>query len=301
MIPSEATATTRIVSNASLDVLKAADESTYSSAGDLIHYTIIVTNTGNVTITDIDVTDPLTGLSQTISSLQPGAYRTFNQTYSITQRDVDEGVMLLILLLLTVCTALCMSLITDEEIIAGSQTPQITLTKSANPTTYSAAGNMITYTITVQNTSNVTLTNILVTDPLTGLNQIITSLAPGQRRTLTSNYRITQDDLNRGYVDNTALAEFTFKGTPYSESASTRITANIGPDISITKRALESSYTSVGNILHYNITVRNTGNVTLTDILVTDPLTGLSHTIGTLDPGESADNSNYLYSNSERY
>ena len=40
--------------------------------GDEINYTITVTNTGNVILASIDVTDPLTGLVQTIPTLDPG-------------------------------------------------------------------------------------------------------------------------------------------------------------------------------------------------------------------------------------
>ena len=76
-----------IVVNPLLTITKVATEASYSAAGDIIHYSITVTNSGNVTLTDIVVTDPLTGFNQTIQNLAPGADRSFNTTYSVTQND----------------------------------------------------------------------------------------------------------------------------------------------------------------------------------------------------------------------
>ncbi|MBI3751864.1 MAG: DUF11 domain-containing protein, partial [Chloroflexi bacterium] len=43
------------------------------------------------------------------------------------------------------------------------------------------------------------------------------------------------------------------------------------PSLSITKTATESSYSAVGDVIHYTITATNTGNVTLASVTVTDP------------------------------
>ena len=60
-------------------------------AGDEITYRITVTNTANMTITDITVTDELTGDEWTIASLAPGASKEFTATYTVTQADIEAG------------------------------------------------------------------------------------------------------------------------------------------------------------------------------------------------------------------
>ena len=96
---------------------------------------------------------------------------------------------------------------TDDETVTGTQTPELTVTKTAAPNTYTAAGDIITYTILVENTGNVTpVTAIAVTDPLTGLSQTIASLAPGASQSFTQTYTITQADVDAGSVLNTATA-----------------------------------------------------------------------------------------------
>ena len=58
--------------------------------------TFTVTNTGNVTLTNVTVTDPLITVTGTpIASLAPGASdaATFTGTYTLTQADIDAGTL----------------------------------------------------------------------------------------------------------------------------------------------------------------------------------------------------------------
>jgi gliding motility-associated-like protein/uncharacterized repeat protein (TIGR01451 family) len=268
-----------------LTLSKTAAESGYSRVGEIIHYTIIVTNTGNVTLTNINVTDPLTGYNQLISTLVPGASQTILTNYTIDQDDINAG-SVLNRAIATYTYASREYSVDDDVTVYGSQGPDLTISKSASPTTYSSVDQSISYRVVVTNTGNVTLTSVVVSDPLTGLYQTIPILTPGESRIFNNTYDITQDDLNRGYVNNTATANYTFANTPYVENASARINANLSPAIDITKSVQESNYSTVGTTLHYTLVVRNTGNVTLTSVDVTDPLTQINQTIPSLDPGE---------------
>ena len=62
--------------------------------GDVVNYTFAVTNTGNVTLTNVTLVDPkITEVGGPIVSLAPGATdtTTFTGSYTITQADVDAG------------------------------------------------------------------------------------------------------------------------------------------------------------------------------------------------------------------
>jgi len=59
--------------------------------GDEITYQITATNDGNLTITDITVTDALTGDEWTVASLAPGASSVFTASYTVTEADVTAG------------------------------------------------------------------------------------------------------------------------------------------------------------------------------------------------------------------
>ena len=78
----------------SIDITKTADKTEYTTVGEVITYTIVVTNTGNCVLTDVSVKDPLTGLDTVIPSLAIGASQTFTETYAVTQADITAGEVL---------------------------------------------------------------------------------------------------------------------------------------------------------------------------------------------------------------
>ena len=63
-------------------------------AGTPVTYSYKVTNTGNVTLNPVTVTDPMAGLSAIScpsTTLAPRASETCTATYTTTQADVDAG------------------------------------------------------------------------------------------------------------------------------------------------------------------------------------------------------------------
>ncbi|MBC5848920.1 gliding motility-associated C-terminal domain-containing protein, partial [Flavobacterium kayseriense] len=277
-------------------------------------YTFAVTNTGNTTLTNVIVTDPMTGLTITgnpIATLAVGASNsTIKGTYTITQSDIDAGKV--------VNTALATAKdpkgnsVTD---ISGTtvtndtptdtpltQTPRIALVKTAAVGGTGKLGDVITYTFAVTNTGNTTLTNVIVTDPMTGLtitgNPIATLAVGASNSTIKGTYTITQSDIDTGKVVNTALATAKdpkgnsvtdISGTTTTNDTPTETPLAQRPSLEIVKNSTSENYTNVGDILNYTIKVTNTGNVTLFAVLVTDPLTGLSILVPTLEPGKSID------------
>ncbi len=269
-----------------LGISKTSLETGFAQPGDQVHYTIIVTNTGSVTLTNITVSDPLTGLNRNIASLAPGVSSTINTTYTVTAADINAGRV--------VNTATATYTYagnnyheTASHTVSVNAGPGISVSKRTGASGFSYVGEVITYTIVVTNTGNVTLTNISVTDPLTGMNQNVASLAAGSSTTLTTRYTVNQNDLNRGSIANTVRASCVFGGNTYSDTDNVTVSGNAGPDLSIYKTARETSFTAAGQVLNYTIVVTNTGNVTLSNISVTDPTTGLNQTIASLDPGAS--------------
>ncbi|WP_202912800.1 DUF7507 domain-containing protein, partial [Christiangramia aestuarii] len=65
----------------------------YAEAGETISYTFSLTNTGNVTLNNITVTDPMVSVNGGPINLAPGASdnTSFTATYTLTQADVDSG------------------------------------------------------------------------------------------------------------------------------------------------------------------------------------------------------------------
>jgi len=210
--------------------------------GDVIVYTITVTNSGNVTLTDIDVTDANASITSgtPIAQLDPGQTVTLQATHTITQADVDAGMVSNSATATTTFEGVGVSDISDDTDIASPggpddptithlmQLPELTVTKDdqlAFTPQDLQVGDVITYVITVQNTGNVTLQNIVVTDAnatITG-NSLITTLAPGDFVTINAEHVVTQADIDNGQIINSALASVQYNGTDISDFSSTRL------------------------------------------------------------------------------
>ncbi len=189
----------------------------FAQVGEKVNYAFSVTNTGNVTVTNIVVTDPKVSVNGIkIPTLAPGQTiaDVFTATYTLTQADIDAGQV----------TNTALAVGTDPKgnevrdtsgTTIDNDTPTVvdialhtglTVVKTANTDSYSNVGDIINYTIQVLNSGNVTLYKITVTDPLTGLNTLIDELTPGTSKEFIQNYTVTQIDLDRGSVTNVAAA-----------------------------------------------------------------------------------------------
>lgn len=86
------------------------------------------------------------------------------------------------------------------------------LTKTANPTTYSAVGEVIVYSYTITNTGTVPICGpIQIVDDKLGKLEYTTSIRPGASKTFTRTYTITARDLKVDSITNTAVAHIEIK------------------------------------------------------------------------------------------
>ncbi len=215
------------------------------SPGDIVTYSYVVTNCGNVTLSNIDLTedsDLFTGtgalplpLPAMPSILAPGESATSTSTYSITQQDIDSGSVN--------NQAIAMAIdpmgnpITDLSDTSNEldinetdgsddptntpleEAPCISIIKSSNldlgDDSIANPGDQITYTYVITNCGNITLENITVVEddlfsgdgPLPFIPPVVPStLAPGENATVSAIYTINQTDINVGFITNQAIA-----------------------------------------------------------------------------------------------
>ena len=147
-----------------------------------------------------------------------------------------------------------------------------------------SVGDVINYQMLVTNTGNTALDNVQVSDPLLTNETFVSGDTDADGRldvsetwTYTGSYTVTQADLdgegNAGSdhdIDNTATA--TADNTP-SDDDSEQVPLVYNPALNIEKAVYPSSQVArfEGDVITYQITVDNTGNVSLTGVTVTDP------------------------------
>ncbi|QXP79699.1 gliding motility-associated C-terminal domain-containing protein [Winogradskyella sp. HaHa_3_26] len=337
---------------------------TGSSLGDTMTYTIAVENTGNVSLDNVAITDTfedangntltlLTGptfdsadAGSAEGSLLVGETATYTATYIIEQDAVDAGGFSNSVLAEgdspTGVTIDDTS--DDDDDNDGNTEDDATITPiTASPSleavktvavsndvlpTGLSLGDTMTYTITVENTGNVSLDNVAITDTFEDANgntltllsgptfdsadagSLEGSLLVGETATYTATYVIEQDAIDAGGFSNSVFAEGDSPagvtiddtsddgddndGNIDNDATVTTIVSN--PSINLIKTTLDLEDTngdgisgSLGDLISYVFTVENTGNVTLTDIVVQDNLPGLNllgGPIAQLIPGE---------------
>ncbi|NVK50536.1 MAG: DUF11 domain-containing protein, partial [Cyclobacteriaceae bacterium] len=277
------------IQNPSISLTKTGVPTSYSAVGETITYTLEVTNTGNVSLTNVVLVDSLINTNQTVSaSLAPNQTVSITETYTVNQQDIDRGSIVNTATLTALDPAGQSQQTQAGFTVTATQNPQLSFNKSADKTDYDSLGELITYELIVSNPGNVTLKNVIVTDPLTGLNSNIGEIGPGQNRTIRTSHLVTQAELDAGTLTNTAtVIASPPTGTPLSQQSSVTLNAVQNPSVDIQKNALTQSYSAVGDVLDYEIIVTNTGNVTLDNVTVQDPLVSINQNLGTLAPGSA--------------
>ncbi len=290
----------------------------YVLSGNTATFNITVTNDGDVVLNNVTVTDPQAPLcDNTIGTLNPGQSTSYQCTIDNVMADFTN-----------------VADVTGDPVGGGPAVtatdptevivPCISLEKGSSLDLgvdgVASMGDIITYSYTVTNCGNATLTNVDITEVqalFTGTGNLPnpsavnpSTLAPGNSGTAIATYAITQADINAGFVDNQAsvvgddpAGQAVEDDSDTSNPADTNETG--GPDdptntpidneanISIVKSATDGSdiqYVLEGNTATFEITVTNTGSITLDNITVTDPLSPNcdNSIIGTLNPGQSS-------------
>jgi len=254
----------------SMSVNKIAGDSDFTMVGDVLDYTYIVTNDGNVTLTEpITIEDDRIGTitcpALPAGGLLPNQTLTCTATDTVTQDDLDAGFVTNI----AVATDGTTASLPDDETVTGTQEPALAIVKTANETEFSVAGDILTYDYLVTNTGNVT-----IIDPITVSDDRIATincpvlpaggLLPTQSITCTANYEVTQADIDAGSVTNIASAT---DGTTTSPTDDAVVEATQAPELMMVKTAATTSFDMVGDTLTYNYVVTNTGNVTITNAI----------------------------------
>jgi hypothetical protein len=177
--------------------------------------------------------------------------------------------------------------------------PAIAVVKSGPDTAYH--GDQVTFTYKVSNPGNVALTDVLVTDdkcspvsgPSAGDANGNDALDPGEVWTYSCTMTIAPHQAGEeNPIVNTVTATGTDRHGGHPSDTDTHETLILHPAIDIEKTGPATA--TAGTVLSYTLTVRNTGDIAFTSVVVSDPGCDDMPTLvskngdtspGTLDPG----------------
>src|SRR5208282_5189614 len=255
------------------------------SPGGLLTYSGTVTNAGNITLTNVVVLNNLSGVTPvfTAATLAPGAGANFTGSYvaptncSTTSISTATGRSICGVAVTNTVSATC----------PITTTPLLTLTQNrlTNPV---SPGGLLTYSGTVTNAGNITLTNVVVLNNLSGVTPVFTAatLAPGAGANFTGSY-VAPTNCSTTSIS-TATGQ-SICGVAVTNTVSTTCPITTTPLLTLTQNC-PTNPVSPGGILTYSATVTNAGNITLTNVVVLNNLSGATpvFTAATLAPGAGA-------------
>lgn len=218
----------------------------------------------------------------------------------------------------------------DATTRALSRTPGVTVAKTVAHTDGDgdgvvSVGDTLVYTVNVENTGNTTLRGLTLGDDFqradgTSLTATLSVIAysagsadaafrPGGTASAILTHVVDQGDVDAGGLSNSATATAWVDlngdgqragdgGEDVTATTTTPVSTTISrtPSIALRKSGVLNDIdgvlgTSIGDTISYVLEVRNTGDVTLSNVQVDDPLFGgvLGQTIAALAPGETDD------------
>ena len=257
--------------------------------GEDIEYTITVENTGNEALVDVTVDDTLLGditdqfdfdFSQPFPE---GTVATAQVTYSpgVNEDPVENTVTA------SATGAESDQDTSDEASCETDVSHEAAIDVSKTCEEFAAEGDVVTYSITVENTGNEDLEGVAVTDTILGdLSGFSATLAVGASETLEFEYTVPRGG------DDPLINEVTASGSGVDSGATVTATAScstdiLHPAIDIVK-TVSDDLVPVGTTVTYTYVVTNTGDTPLYDITVDDDVMGHIGDIPFLDVGESA-------------
>jgi uncharacterized repeat protein (TIGR01451 family) len=260
-----------------IEVLKNPDNQVVLVGG-TANFTITVRNTGDVPLVDVDLVDPLApNCSQNNLSLAVGG--TFNYVCSVS--PVTVGFTNVITATGTDSNG---NIVTDDDTAPVTVVnPAIDIQKSPDIQTVFSGGTA-TFTITVQNTGDVDLVSVVISDTLApDCARDVSPLAVGQVKSYTCTVaNVTSDFTNVATVTGTDGNgnQVTDTDDAFVDVTSSQIRIVKSPDLQTVVK---------GGTVTFTISVTNTGQAVLTNVIVTDTLapTCNNATIGNLNPGQS--------------
>jgi uncharacterized repeat protein (TIGR01451 family) len=259
------------------------------ATGQPITYTGTVSNTGNVTLNGVVVVHATDTAVLTVPSLAVGASANFTVTFA-TPADACSVSASVTATGNDACTGTDVS---DEASATCPlvTTPQITVTQDC-PVVPGTAGGTLTFTGVVRNAGNVTLSNVVVLNSRTGTTPVFTAatLAPGASANFSGSFTVPADAGCSVSSTVTARANDRCTGVEVTASDSNTCPVSTAPDILVTL-ACPATPPPLEGTLNFTGTVKNTGNSTLTNVVVVQNRISTNVTlltIASLAPGATA-------------
>lgn len=301
------------VNNASLTMNKSADKA-FVQPGDIITYTVTINNTGNVAANNVVLTDnvpidttfvpgSVVGATGTPPTLTLNSPIPAGGTATVTfQVQVNAGNQTPISNVATAGFTFTADPAnpngasgTSTSTTSTTQTSyaSVTTDKSVSPE-FANVGDVLTYTITLQNSGNASANNVVITDPVPAGTTFVAGSVTGATGTpptlnvatipaggtvvVTYQVKIENGIPSTNPVLNTASTSYTYTVDPSNLNGVSAVSNSntIGAQVNSASfkfvKTADKTVAYLGDVITYQISMTNTGNVPANNVVITDPI-----------------------------
>ena len=246
-------------------------------AGTPVPYDFVVTNGGTTPVTDVRVSDPLTGpVGCPVTTLAGGESVTCTATYTVTAEDVARGYVTNTATASGTAAGVAVTSPPAEATVPIAAPPGLAVEKHTDTAGPFAVGDTVPYTYRVANTGGYRVTALAVSDDkVAAVTCDATELAPagspGDDTACHGSYLVTAADAAAGHVTNTATAHGTAGGQPVVSGpveATVVVVRHAGLRLDV--HADTAGPVHPGDTVRYTYRVTNTGDTALHGVAVTD-------------------------------
>lgn len=250
-----------------LSLVKSADRISVLP-GETIQFSFEVTNTGNTELTNIIITDNIVVGESRIPSLAVGETQVITLPFLVPLETPSQTYTNT-----AVATSDQAPSVTSSFDVLVVEAPQLGVRKIPSVTTV-MPGQTFQYSIVIDNIGNVPLTNIVLEDPLLSFAETIESFAIGERNEFIVPFTVPLDAVPGSNIMNELTVQSTQTGS--EQIVSTVTVSPVG--LALSKTA-DLSVAAPGDTVLFTLTVTNTLAEAQTNVVLNDPLLGLSETI----------------------
>ncbi|MEK4118503.1 CARDB domain-containing protein [Paenibacillus sp. FSL W8-0919] len=265
-----------------------------AAPGDTVVFTLTVTNTLTEPQTNVVLSDPLLGLSETIPLIPAGGTITRTGSFTIPADAANGSVITNSFTAVSDQTPLQTA---EAEVVVVSipgATTTLTVTKLPDRSV-AATGETVTYTVEVTNTGSNPATSVTVVDSLTGTVVVIPVIAPGATEVVMFTFQIPTNALQGTVFANRVTVSWPENPVSSPIFSETRVVVALPSTLVDINVVADPPTASPGSVVNKTIRVTNVSNVTLTDVpnrtltdvRVIDFLLGFNVVIPSLGPGET--------------
>lgn len=233
-------------------------------------FTFLLENISGETAYDVTILFPEANGQQLVGDIAAGEALPADVAYPVTEEDLISGAVTFSVALSDVSGG---EIVETQEVSVSvtreTERPEVEFTRQIS-SRYVHAGDDLTLVYQVKNTGNVPLTGLALNDPLGEFSQTLETLAVGETQTFINRVQLQESSASTPTLRFASVAS----GQNYTKSLSSA-SITLAEEAIFAQLSVDKTEVNYGDSVTLTLTLTNGGNVSFTDITLSDSVLGM--------------------------